>query len=113
MPSGSDTRSPSSSPRCKYGPYRPTRATTPPKSGAVRPARANPPAEERDRVAPPGVDLAEPLGDHPLQAAQPRDRAFAADVAAEVERAQEVDRRGFATGDLVQLVLHAGGEGVV
>ena len=91
--------------RCRYGPYRPTRTTT------SRPSSSRNSGIE---LMPARVDLAELLGDHPLQPARarrpsPRRRC----LSAEVERRRKSTAACVAVGDLVELVLHRRGEVVV
>src|SRR6185312_6975694 len=70
--------------------------------------------EQRDGVDAAGVDVAEVLGDQLLEPAGTGDVLVTGTVgAAEVERGQEVDGGVVSAGDLVQLVLHGGGEVVV
>ncbi len=66
--------------------------------------------EQRDGVDATGVDLTQVVGDHALEATTTGDGVLLGRVATEVERAQEVQRRGVATGDVVEFVLHRGGE---
>ena len=99
------TRAPSSPSTCRYGPYRPTRATTGLPSVLGGP--------QRDRVDAAGVDLLEPLADDLLEAAGLGDAAGVPALAAEVELGQPVDPLQVAVGDLVELLLQRGGEVVV
>ena len=87
--SGSDARS---SPRWRYGPYRPTRTTMS--------------VGDRDRVDVAGVDLVEVVRDERLQ-------TTGRHAVAEVEVAQPRHPLLGTVGDLVEVVLEPGGEGVV